>query len=87
MDEYIERSAATKAACDAVWYGGGATSVTESINALPAADVEPVRHGRWLDGKCTACGWEEPDECIYDGYETVAWKETPYCPKCGAKMQ
>ena len=61
-------------------------SCLDSLREAPAADVAPVRRGRWLDGKCTVCGWEEPDVCTYDGYETESWVETPYCPNCGAKM-
>ena len=53
---------------------------------VESADVAPVRHGRWLDGKCTVCGWEEPDVCTWLGYDSEAWIETPYCPNCGAKM-
>ena len=56
------------------------------IYEMPTADVAPVRHGRWLDGKCTICGWEEPDVCTWLGYDSEAWIETPYCPNCGAKM-
>lgn len=48
MVEYIEREAAIKAACDAVWYGGGVTSVTEAINQVPAADVVPAREMEML---------------------------------------
>ena len=53
---------------------------------VESADVALVRHGRWLDGKCTVCGWEEPDVCTWIGYDSEAWIETPYCPNCGAKM-
>jgi hypothetical protein len=28
----------------------------EAINVIPAADVAPVVHGRWVDGKCSN-GW------------------------------
>ena len=49
-------------------------------------EISTVRHGRWLDGKCTVCGWEEPDVCTWLGYDSEAWIETPYCPNCGAKM-
>jgi hypothetical protein len=58
----------------------------EYICEEQSADVAPVRHGRWLDGKCTVCGWEEPDVGTWDGYDAEAWIETPYCPNCGAKM-
>lgn len=60
------------------------------INELPAADVAPVRHGRWIEytkviipdpynkweqaWKCSECGFD-------DGF--VAYN---YCPNCGAKM-
>lgn len=44
-----------------------------------------VAPARWLDGRCTSCGWEEPDEVEYD-YETEPWEETPFCPMCGARM-
>ena len=58
----------------------------KALNAVPNADVAPVRHGRWLDGKCTVCGWEEPDVGTWDGYDADAWIDTPYCPNCGAIM-
>lgn len=61
-------------------------TVKFDIENFPAADVTPVVHGRWLDGKCTVCGWEEPDIGTWDGYDAEAWIETPYCPNCGAKM-
>ena len=60
--------------------------VKSMIHSEKAADVAPVRHGRWLDGKCTVCGWEEPDVGTWDGYDAEAWIETPYCPNCGARM-
>ena len=53
---------------------------------VESADVAPVRHGKWLDGRCTVCGWEEPDVCTWLGYDSEAWIETPYCPNCGALM-
>ena len=65
-------------------YCEGLYEATELIDDLPAADVAPVRHGRWIidsvGGKiaCSDCG------CIYLGYNG---RVTPnYCPNCGAKM-
>ena len=60
--------------------------VKSMIHGEKAAGVAPVRHGRWFDGKCTVCGWEEPDVCTWIGYDSEAWIETPYCPNCGCKM-
>ena len=54
---------------------------SKCIKEAPAADVEPVRHGKWLinsDGYypyCSECK-EEPKSGIM----------THYCPNCGAKM-
>ena len=61
--------------------------VKSMIHSEKAADVARVVHGRWLDGKCTVCGWEEPDVCTWMGYDSEAWIETPYCPNCGADMR
>lgn len=49
----------------------------EAVDRLPAADVAPVRHGRWsFDGECSECG--EFD--VQDPFGSA------YCPHCGAKM-
>ena len=54
--------------------------VLEKVRGIPAADVEPVVHGRKIeDGDigvfylCSLC-----DECLPYGAN--------YCPNCGAKM-
>ena len=51
-----------------------------AIMNQPAADVEPVRHGRWIeDGDyqiCSNCG----EEHAWDEYRAS------YCDVCGAKM-
>lgn len=51
------------------------------IEELPAADVAPVRHGRWTridyhDARCSECGHKTyyPDRISL------------YCPECGARM-
>lgn len=46
----------------------------------PAADVEPVRHGRWI--YLATRGAYFCSEC--KGVEDDAL--SPYCPHCGAKM-
>ena len=49
-----------------------------------AADVAPVRHGRWECGKpCPVCGRDR-----FEGRAADIWAdwEPPYCPNCGAKM-
>ena len=82
MAEYIERSAAIKAAKHA-WAKG--LEPSQYIEALPAADVAPVVPGRWehLGGDewcCSACGFVITTEGSWD-------KPTKkYCEDCGAKM-
>lgn len=54
------------------------------IQFFPAADVEPVRHGRWETNS------DRPDSLICSickcGFDM--WKHDPhnFCPNCGAKM-
>ena len=47
----------------------------------PAADVAEVRHGRWIDGVCSECGF---DAMYYKGIPAQVY--TDYCPSCGARM-
>lgn len=84
MAEYIEHSAAIEAAKHA-WAKG--LEPSQYIEALPAADVVPVVHGRWEHGyycyepatQCSVC-----KVCLAKGHR--AEKQFTYCPNCGAKM-
>lgn len=60
------------------------------VKGLPAADVEPVRHGRW---NRPYISWFFPLKirnpycfCTYCGHPIKPRKATDYCPNCGAKM-
>ena len=81
MAEHIEREAAIEAVKHA-WAKG--LEPSQYIEIISAADVAPVRHGRWIidsaGGKiaCSDCG------CIYLGYN--GGLPPNYCPNCGAKM-
>lgn len=60
---------------------------------LPAADVEPVRHGHWYNRggrfRCSVC---DNKALLKDIGGTGGWsheyeqQKSPYCPNCGAKM-
>lgn len=55
-----------------------------AIGKTQAADVAPVRHGRWECGKpCPICG-----EDRFKRIDADIWAdwEPPYCPNCGGKM-
>lgn len=69
------------------WDGHTSKDVRRLLS-IPAADVAPVRHGRWIDaypdiepnpmfmyGICSECGFEQGIS-----------KYLNYCPNCGAKM-
>lgn len=61
------------------------------INMCPAADVQEVRHGRWVDYKRmgvdgTFHWFRQCSECLYEREDNNEDKDTPYCPHCGAKM-
>ena len=55
------------------------------ITDLPAADVEPVRHGRWENGNpiCPVCGGDKFKDLDADIW--CDWQPA-FCPNCGAKM-
>lgn len=96
MDEYISRKAAIayireqSEECQKAFeelggesgiYADAYNDLAEDFYSIPAADVAPVVHARWIeDGSliitCSECK---------RGYNLIA-KYTHYCPNCGAKM-
>lgn len=71
------------------------SDMLDYLRSIPAADVVPVRHGRWVTKK-DACG---RDYTICSACETeIQWRDrrglmlivdmqnAPYCPNCGARM-
>lgn len=93
MDEYIKREATIKAMekVDYTAIADDADScksdyLREIIESVPAADVAPVAHGRWIEKtvpegcryfECSNCGAHENRHTAIKGY---------YCWRCGAKM-
>ena len=95
MDEYINRESLMKRFCERCNEEMSESPcepsdcfAREVIKTFPAADVAPVRHGRWIDaypdiepnpmfmyGICSECGFEQGIS-----------KYLNYCPNCGAKM-
>ena len=80
--EYIDREEALSAIKQAFEKGERPSLYIKSI---PAADVTPVRHGRWVnthsDSEFAQCSL-----CKYPVYAAWIWNLTNYCPNCGAKM-
>ncbi len=102
MAEYIEREAALEV-CKKAYQGrfrmrdyrgdAVALDIGGEIKSIPAADVAPVVHGRWIITKefnsivdmavskytCSACG-------EYRLSAVTLSQATKYCPNCGARM-
>lgn len=66
---------------------------TKEINSIPAADVSPVVHGRWISWEkagnfvpspdrheCSVC--HDAAQVLVNGLELLS----DYCPNCGAMM-
>ena len=98
MAEYIEREAISEEIRKYYYknppnfsYGEGfdrgLDRAQRAILDAPAADVAPVRHGRWIDkgeyAVCMECGGRSGTQ--YDGVEPIPLM-TQFCPNCGAKM-
>jgi hypothetical protein len=85
MAEYIERGAVRKLTlAAALAYGrepNQYVSFLDELENIPAADVAEVRHGRWIDGVCSECGF---DAMYYKGVPAQVY--TDYRPNCGARM-
>ena len=104
MSDYISREALKEALenadadvceiypdghCD---WGFGRNNINDVIGGVPAADVEPVRHGEWLRTdddwsslvtiQCSVCG----EEWCFEVDEDVQLLGYNYCPGCGCKM-
>ena len=65
----------------------------EKVNKIPAADVQPIRHGQWVCNeelyyngmtKCSCCNEEYYTEDIQNLQGDL--RTVNYCPNCGARM-
>ena len=91
MAEYIEREAA-QTSCRKYSFAESydAFSVDCILKAIPAADVAPVRHGRWVEPLRLHYGAKQY-ECSLC-YSDTFWRKHsitvkyPYCPNCGCCM-
>lgn len=60
-------------------------AMIDVVGAVEAADVQPVRHGRWIEetpkhSRCSVCD----TTCMIAVYPIS--KGANYCPNCGARM-
>ena len=54
---------------------------TKVLKSLPAADVELVKRGRWVQQPLNGTHIWRCSKC-----ETIGSPQWNYCPKCGARM-
>lgn len=81
MVEYIDREAANLALAE---QGFDWDKAKQALASVPAADVAPVVHGKWIEKTflmgtsnfCSLCG------CHYG----MPHEKYNFCPNCGAKM-
>lgn len=64
---------------------------TQEINSIPAADVAPVVHGKWVHSRYDrSSGQFDVVKCSRCGLEAYAMayhvRDGNYCPRCGARM-
>lgn len=106
MDEYIEREEAIayireqSEECQKAFeelggesgiYADAYNDLAEDFYSIPAVDVAPVVHGRWIRPHwknsnyccdCSECG----GEAMHRDYQWDKNGIYPICPNCGAKM-
>ena len=108
MDEYISRKAASayireqSEECQKAFeelggesgiYADAYNDLAEDFYSIPAADVAPVVHARWISWEeagnfvpspdrheCSVC--HDAAQVLVNGFELLS----DYCPNCGAKM-
>ena len=92
MAEYIEREAILREIerRESLMVGDKLVSVDAMksfIKNRPAADVAPVRHGRWVhEHMSEGYAWVMCSECEAVIHKILINKRLNYCPNCGAKM-
>ena len=84
MAEYIEREVAIRDLLndspEQVSYSR--EDAADCIRYMDAADVAPVRHGRWVPFHSESAGDIQSCSVCEIGFDA----KTVYCPNCGCKM-
>ena len=82
MVEYINKEAVRDALyeADAILMSG-----LKILNQFPAADVVPVRHGRWI-GKNSPYDVNIHVCSVCRGQVSILGNKLRFCPNCGCKM-
>lgn len=84
MAEYIEKAELIKKLCFETAEGYYSPTI-KTIKEFPAADVQPVKRGKWIEvtpkhSRCSVCD----TTCLIAVYPIS--KGANYCPNCGSRM-
>ena len=98
MEEYVAKSILKKELNITNLHSGIIDALQNIVDEIPAADVEEVKHGQWVDSWSSYC---RADFEKYQGFQTAKCSvcnitqsintyqhkaQYNYCPYCGAKM-
>lgn len=91
MKEYIERGAVHSIIEQTSTFAFTRGGMHDKVNSLPAADVAPVRHGRWMEYSGADKGFHYCSECKrqafnYEENGNIIEALSKWCPNCGALM-
>lgn len=86
MDEYIKREQVLKLLESAQAWNWSMNTLYDEIQALPAEDVAPVVHAKWIENEIFDIGFWICSNCSFVSEAIAAPKLYNYCPNCSAKM-
>ena len=99
MSDYIKREDVMQKFADFVKRSNNSDFVpaptwnqaVQIVEDIPAADVAPVRHGKWIHEKIesaeSSIGFFLTSTCECSLCHTFVQQESKYCPNCGAEMR
>ena len=63
------------------------SAVLKILDSCPAVEVEPVRHGHWIDEEIPLPLSDGSKKCVRCSECGTHWEyKFNYCPNCGVKM-
>lgn len=70
--------------CDASYIEVETKWALEEIKSIPAADVAPIKHGKW---RYFYIDWNDFSRCSCCRLDVEGIVRYNYCPNCGARME
>lgn len=88
MADYIDRQEVIETLAFYREDPDGIDHALNSIKNIPSADVQPVKHGQWIDGdyRCVTAVCSNCNRLRLGNGAKSAMRLALYCEKCGARM-